>query len=77
MHVGDIITKTVKKYDTSSFTLILERDWLEHMGFTEKELAGGEIDVVFKAEVSANRHIPYVGMGRRANKSERDAEDVL
>lgn len=77
MHVGDTITKTVRKYDTSSYTLILERDWLEHMGFTPEEIASGEIDVVFKAEISANKHIPYIGMGRPVNKKACDAADLL
>lgn len=64
MHVGDTITKKVNKSISGSFLVVLDRDWLQFCGFTEKELANGEIDIVFKAEVSEHKKIPYIGFGK-------------
>lgn len=63
MHVGDVTTKAAKK-PNNSFMIILEKDWLEYIGFTEKELAGNEIEIVFKAEISEHKKFPFIGFGK-------------
>lgn len=63
MHVGDITTKIARK-PNNSFMVILEKDWLEYLGFTEKELEGSEIEIVFKAELSEHKKFKYIGFGK-------------
>jgi hypothetical protein len=63
MHVGDITTKVAKK-PNSSFMIILEKDWLQYLGFTDKELDGDEIEIVFKAEISDHKKFAYIGFGK-------------
>jgi hypothetical protein len=42
----------------------LEKEWLEYLGYSQKEIDGDEIVVVFKAEISDRRKIPFIGLGR-------------
>lgn len=76
MHVGDVTTKAAKK-PNNSFMIILEKDWLEYIGFTEKELSGNEIEIVFKAEISEHKHFPFIGFGKPETKKSKDARDML
>ena len=77
MHVEDVTTKPVKK-NGSSFIVILEKDWLQYIGFTEKELDGNEIEIVFKAEISEHKKFPYIGFGKpNQSKKQKDTKDML
>lgn len=64
MNVNDITTKKVRSQTSGSFSPIFERDWLEYLGYTKDELASGEIEMVFKAEVSDHKKFRYIGVGR-------------
>jgi hypothetical protein len=64
MRTGDIITFRAKRNASGSFQKILEKDWLLHVGFTEKELEADEIELVAKFEVSEHKHLPFIGIGR-------------
>ena len=68
MNVNDVQTKTIKSVTSGSFAPVLERDWLEYLGYTKEELASGEIKVVFKAEISEHKKFHYIGIGKPSNK---------
>jgi hypothetical protein len=64
MQIGDVKTITIKRSPSGSFLKILEKEWLEYLGYSQKEIDGDEIAVVFKAEISDRRKIPFIGLGR-------------
>lgn len=64
MYSGDITTKkTYKSGDSCVF--IIEKDWLRYLGFSEKEIEKGDVELVFKAEQSEKHKQPFIGFGKR------------
>lgn len=68
MQIGDVKTITIKRSPSGSFLKILEKEWLDYLGYSQKEIEGDEIEVVFKAEVSEKKKIPYLGFGKPIKK---------
>ena len=66
VNVNDVQTKTVKAVTSGSYAPVLERDWLEYLGYTEAELKSGEIQLVFKAEISDHKKFRFIGIGKPA-----------
>lgn len=69
MRTGDIQTIKLTKNPSGSFEKIWEKEWLMHMGFTEKELKDkDEIEIVCKADVSDRKKLPFCGFGKPESK---------
>jgi len=69
MECGDITTITLNKQKGgSSFLLVYKREWLEYNGYTEKELAEDEIQVVAKADISERKKFRFLGFGKPEKK---------
>lgn len=65
MQVGDISTITIKKNPANgNFPKVIEREWLEFLGYSQKEIDGEEISLVFKAEVSDRKKLKFIGFGK-------------
>lgn len=78
VNVNDVQTKTVKAQSSGSYSPVLERDWLEFLGYTKEELDSGEIIFVVKAEISEHKKFHYIGIGKPSDyKKLKDARDLL
>ena len=55
MHSGDVITKVIKAEIGGSFTPVLQREWLKYIGFSDKELSSGLVELVFKADLIGHK----------------------
>lgn len=64
MELGDIQSKTTWKVGASC-GIVLEKDWLMFLGFTEEEIETGQVALVFKAEQSEKHKHPFIGFGKR------------
>lgn len=62
-----MVSVSVKRVGRGSYLKALETDWLRHLGFSDKELEGGEIDLVFKAGRSDRQPIITISrpLGRK------------
>lgn len=65
MREGDVITITIKKNSANgNFYKIFEYDWLKYVGYDDEDLKKDELLLVFKAERSEKKKLPYIGFGR-------------
>lgn len=64
MNLGDITTKTIKMSASGSYLVVFERDWLEAVGYSQAEIESGEIEMVFKCEISPTKKLVYIGCGK-------------
>ena len=64
MHVGDIATVKIKLQSNGVYVKAIEKEWLVYLGFSEKEIDSGEVELVFKAELSDHKKFKYIGFGK-------------
>lgn len=69
MQRNDISTiKLVRASDRGSYLKAIEEDWLRYLGFSEKEINSGSIELVVKADYSKKHDGPFIGIGKKFEK---------
>jgi hypothetical protein len=68
MNVGDIATVKLKLQSNGVYVKAIEKEWLKYLGFSDEEIEGGEIELVFKAEISDHKKFNYIGFGKSSGK---------
>ena len=71
MKEGDITTIVVKRSPSGVFLKAIEKEWLQYLGFTDDELATDSVELVFKADVSGNKGIKYIGFGKPFKQNQK------
>ena len=68
MERGDTQTKTFTRSPGGSYQWTILEDFLRYLGYSEKEIESGEIQLTFKAEFSKTHGQTFIGFGKPFKK---------